>query len=55
MTTPLAIKFPLNLFIPEKFGLTKTEAVSDLGRLAEKVAGLLGEIFKKIGQNARIA
>ncbi len=55
MLHPLTIKFPLNFFIPEKFGLTRAQADYDPDLFANNVAESLGKIFQKIGQNARIA
>ena len=55
MLHPLTIKFPINFFNPEKFGMTRAQADNNPDRFANNVAESLGKIFQKIGQNARIA
>lgn len=54
MTTPITITFPLKLFNPEMFGISSDQAASNPDLLAEHVAGMLGELFQTLGQNARI-
>jgi len=55
MISPLTIKFPLNFFAPEKFGLSKSQASGNTGVLAQKVSDSLAKMFQQLDQDAQIA